>query len=178
MFRIKFTEIKNCQKQLDKVSGLYCYHVNRNLKYVGISNNLWHRFEGGYLKECSTQHRNSKLMQLIETNQNDIEVIFKPINKELLKEEETKFIQDWIPLYNAKENPRYEIRPIQKVIGRFVNKENREVTFSEVREYLFHKWHSEVSYEKIDEALRDEKHNLGKYCSKKRGQEVLMPKRK
>ena len=108
-------------------------------------------------------------MQLIESNPNDVEVAFKLIDENSLKEEETKFIQEWIPEYNVKENPRCEISPIQKMIGKYVHGVNREVTFSEVREYLFNKWRGEVSYERIDEALRDEKRNLSKYCSKNEG---------
>lgn len=45
-------------------------------------------------------------MQLIESNPNDVEVAFKLIDENSLKEEETKFIQEWIPEYNVKENPR------------------------------------------------------------------------
>jgi len=176
-FMIRFTEIKKYRQMLEKASGLYCYHVNKKLKYVGISNNLWHRFEDGYLKEDSAQHRNSKLMQLIESNPNDVEVAFKLIDGNSLKEEETKFIQEWIPEYNVRENPRCEISPIQKMIGKYVHEVNREVTFLEVREYLFNKWRGEVSYERIDEALRDEKRNLSKYCSKKRGKQIVTPKK-
>ncbi|MFD6207118.1 GIY-YIG nuclease family protein [Peribacillus sp. NPDC060253] len=177
VFRFKFTDIQNHQDQLKKESGLYFYHIDGSLKYVGISDDLGFRFYGGYLKEDSKQHRNSKLMQLIDSKPNEIEVIFKTMDKELLKEEETKIIQDYIPLCNEKENPRYQVRPIQKVIGKVVNETNCEWSFADMRENLFKKWRGQVSFQRIDEALRDEKNNLGKYCSKKRGQDILMPKK-
>lgn len=77
-FRVKFNELGKYQQDLDQVSGLYFYHVNNKLKYVGQSDNLWNRFNGGYLKEDSKQHINAKLLKLIESNPSSIEVIFVP----------------------------------------------------------------------------------------------------
>ncbi|WP_312471239.1 GIY-YIG nuclease family protein [Neobacillus sp.] len=174
--RIKFTEIKNYQEHLDKESGLYFYHINGSLKYVGKTNNLWHRFNSGYLKEESKQHRNPKLMQLFKSIPSDIEVIFKPMPKRELKEMESRFIQDWIPQFNKTENPRYEIRSIQRVIARIVKESNRKWMYAEMREYLSHKWRSEVSLEKIDEALANKSGNLSRYCKTIPKKQILMPR--
>ncbi|MDM5257059.1 GIY-YIG nuclease family protein [Bacillus toyonensis] len=177
VFRVKFNELEKNQQYLDNVSGLYFYHVDNKLKYVGQSDNLWHRFNGGYLKEDSKQHRNPKLMKLIKSNPNSVEVIFAPMDEYLLKEQETLLIQKYIPEFNEKENPRYEIHPIQKVIGRIVKESNREWTFSEMRKYLFDNWWKQVSYERMDKALADYK-NLTNHCKQSQKKKTLNPKEK
>lgn len=178
VFRIKFTQLKNHREQLNKVSGLYFYHVEGNLKYVGMSDNLWHRFNGGYLKEESKQHCNPELREMIRLNPRDIEVIFKPMIKDELKGEESRFIQDWIPQFNKAENPRHEIHPIQRVIARIVNETNHKWAYAEMRECLLRKWKGEVLLEKIDEALANKSCNLSRYCKTRPKQEILLPKKK
>lgn len=177
VFTVKWNELEKSKNELDEVSGLYFYHVNNKLKYVGLSDNLWKRFNGGYLKENSKQYINAKLMELIESNSSAVEVIFAPLDKDLLKEQETLMIQEYIPEFNEKENPRDEIHPIQKVIGRIVKDSNREWTFSEMREYLFDKWWKQVSYERIDKALTDYK-NLTNHCKQSQKKKTLNPKKK
>ncbi|USK69900.1 hypothetical protein [Peribacillus asahii] len=132
---------------------------------------------GGYLKEDSKQHINAKLLKLIESNPSSIEVIFVPMDKDLLKEKETLIIQRYIPEFNGSENPRGEIHTIQKVIGRIVDESNREWTFSEMREYLYENWWKQVSYEQIDKALADYK-NLTNHCKQSQKKKTLNPKKK
>ncbi|MBS4213236.1 GIY-YIG nuclease family protein [Neobacillus rhizophilus] len=163
---------------MNKKSGLYFFHLKGGLKYVGKTDNFWKRFYSGYLKEESSQHCNPKLMQLVKKVPNDIEVIFKPLAKDELKEEESRFIQEWIPQFNKTENPRYEIRSIQRVIGRIVNETDREWTFSAMREDLIIKWRGEVSVERIDEALANRTGNLSRYCKTNPKKQTLMPKKK
>lgn len=116
-------------------------------------------------------------MQLIKSVPNDIEVIFEPMAKDELKEKESRFIQDWISQFNKAENPRYEIRSIQRVIGRIVNESAREWTYSEMGNNLYNKWRSEVSLERIDEALINKSGNLSRYCGTTLSQKILKPKK-
>ncbi|USK64853.1 hypothetical protein [Peribacillus frigoritolerans] len=178
VFTVKWNELEKRKNELDEVSGLYFYHVNNKLKYVGLSDNLWNRFNGGYLKEDTKQHINPKLMQLITSNSSVVEVIFAPLDKYLLKEQETLWIHEYIPEFNEKENPRYEIHPIQKVIGRIVNSSNKEWSFNEMREYLFNKWWGKVSYERIDEALANKQFHLSNYCKTSQKKKTLKSKKK
>lgn len=178
VIKIKFTEIKYHQEQLNKVSGLYFFHIDRDLKYVGKSEDLWNRLFRGYLNEDTTQHCNRKLMQLVKSNPSEIEVIFMPMLKEELKEKESEIIQDWIPRFNKAENPRYEIRPIQRMIARIVNEDDCEWTYTDMKMHLFKKWRFEVSLERIDEALANKSWNLSRYCRTNPKREILMPKKK
>lgn len=115
-------------------------------------------------------------MQLVQSNPSDIEVIFKPISKDKLKDEETGFIQDFIPQFNKAENPRYEIRSIQKVIARIVNESKLEWTYAQIRVHLFKKWRYIVSLERISEALANRTRNLSRYCKTNSKKQILMPK--
>lgn len=178
VFTAKFLELEQYQKDLVNRSGLYFFHVNKRLKYVGKSTDLWHRFKNGYLKEDTKQHINAKLMQLIASEPSVVEVIFAPMNKNLLKEQETLWIQEHIPEFNERENPRYEIKSIQKVIGSIVTSSNREWSFEKMREHLFSKWWGKVSYERIDEALANKQYHLSNYCKTSQLKKKLMPKRR
>lgn len=178
VFRVKFNELEKYQHYLNKVCGLYFYHVDNKLKYVGLSDNLWSRFSCGYLKEDSKQYINANLMKLIKSKSSSLEVIFAPMDRADLKEQETLWIQEYIPEFNERENPRGEIHSIQKVIGRTVNNSNREWTFSEMREYLFRKWWGKVSYERIDEALENKQYHLSRYCKTNQKMKTLNTKEK
>lgn len=178
VFTVKYLELEKYQKELENNSGIYFLHVEKKLKYVGISEDLWYRFKDGYLKEDTKQYVNSKLMQLIILNPSVVEVTFAPMDKYLLKEEESLFIQEYIPEFNERENPRYEIHPIQKVIGRIVNSSNKEWSFGDMREYLFRKWRGKVSYERIDEALANKQCHLSNLCKTSQKRKVLNPKKK
>lgn len=176
VFSVNFWGLEKYQQDLVDESGLYYFHVNKKLKYVGLSEDLWHRFKNGYLNEDTKQHINPKLMRLIASNPSAVEVIFAPMDKYLLKEQETFWIQEYIPEFNERENPRYEIHSIQKVIGRIVNSSSREWSFSEMREYLFRKWWGKVSYERIDEALANKQYHLSNYCKTSQRKKTLNPK--
>lgn len=176
VFSVKFNELEKYKEKLDKLSGLYFYHINRSLMYVGISDDLWHRFKHGYLKEDTKQHINSGVKKLITSFSTEIEVIFAPLEYHLLKEQETLFIQEYIPKYNEKENPLYQIRSIQRAIGRTVNISNNEWSYDDIREHLYKKWNGKVSFERINDALKDKTNNLSKYCRKKKGMNILAPR--
>ncbi|MFE4140682.1 GIY-YIG nuclease family protein [Peribacillus sp. YIM B13472] len=176
-FRVKFNELGKYQQNLVQESGLYFFHVNNKLKYVGQSENLWKRFNCGYLKKDSKQHINANLLKLIESNPSSIEVIFVPMDKDLLKKKETIIIQRYIPEFNERENPREEIHAIQRVIGKIVDDSDREWTFSDMRNHLFDSWWKQVSYERIDKALADFK-NLTKHCKQSQKKKTLNPKKK
>jgi len=173
---VKFSEVKNYQKQLSQESGLYFFHVNEKLKYVGQSKDLWVRFIGGYLKKDTKQHVNSKLLDLIETSLDEIEVLFVLMEKELLKMTETLLIQKNIPEFNEIENPRKERHSVQKVIGRIVKESNRQWTFSEMRDYLYKGWNKRIPYSHIDRALADYK-NLTNHCKQSQKRQTLNPKK-
>lgn len=173
---VKFSEVKNYQKQLSQESGLYFFYVNGKLKYVGQSKDLWWRFTGGYLKKGTKQHVNSRMLNLIETNPDEIEVLFVLMEKELLKITETLFIQKNIPEFNEIENPRRERHSVQKVIGRIVTESNRQWTFSEMRYYLYEGWNKRIPYDHIDEALADYK-NLTNHCKQSQKRQTLNPKK-
>jgi hypothetical protein len=177
VFSAEFLELEKHQWDLENESGLYFFHVDKKLKYVGLSEDLWHRFKNGYLKEDSKQHINAKLMHLIVSNPSVVEVVFAPMDKYLIKEQETLWIQEYIPEFNERENPRYEIHSIQKVIGRIVNCSNEEWSFSEMREYLFNKWWEKVSYEQIDEAIANKQYHLSNYCKTNQRKKTLNPKK-
>lgn len=176
VFTVKWNELEKSKDKLQNVSGLYFYHVNGKLMYIGKSFDLWSRFGYGYLKINSKVHKNACLMELISAKSEMVEVVFAPLCKDLLKEQETLFIQAFIPQFNKAENPRYQVRSIQRIIARIVNETNREWKYAEMREHLFHKWRSKVPIEMIDEALANKSHNLSRYCSAKPKPEVLMPR--
>lgn len=176
VFTVKWTELEKNKSKLEKVSGLYCFHMNGKLLYVGQAEDLWRRFRRGYLKENSKEHKNQELMQIIFSKPEMIEIVFAPMDKELLKEQETLFIQKYIPLCNVLENPRYQIRSIQRVIARIVNKTNRLWTFTEIRDFLISEWRREVPNEMIQTALMNKTGNLSRLCSVNQQQEIIMPK--
>jgi hypothetical protein len=178
VFKQKFLGLEQYQQELESKSGLYFFHVDKRLKYVGLSEDFWNRFKYGYLKEDTRQHVNPKLMQLISSHPSMVEVIFAPMDKYILKEQETLWIQEYIPEFNEKENPRYEIHSIQKVIGRIVNSSNHEWGFQEMREYLFVKWWEKVPYERIDLALANKQFHLSNYCKTSQKLQLLRPKSK
>ncbi|WP_350300244.1 GIY-YIG nuclease family protein [Peribacillus frigoritolerans] len=163
---------------LNKESGLYFYHVNGILMYVGKAIDFWNRFGYGYLKEDSKVHKNTDLMELIASSPEMVEVIFAPMDKSDLKEQETLWIQEYIPLFNEPDNPRYKTLALQKVIARTVNESARKWTYSEMRKHIFNKYKGKIKYELIDLALADEKRNLTRYCSKNPKTQMLKPKRK
>lgn len=177
VFTVKWIELEKNKNKLEKVSGLYCFHMNGRLLYVGKTEVFWNRFGRGYMKENSKVHKNPELMKLVLSKPEMIEIVFAPMDKEILKEQETLFIQTYIPQYNVAENPRYQIRSIQRVIARIVNKTNRLWTFTEMRDYLFHKWRREVPIEMIETALSNKTGNLSRICSTNQQQEMLMPKK-
>lgn len=177
VFSDKYLKLENYQQALKNESGLYFFHVNNKLKYVGESKDLWNRFKNGYLKKNSKQHINMGIMGLIDSNPKEIEVIFAPMDKSCLKDQESLWIQEHIPEFNERENPRYEIHPIQKTIGRIVNSSNREWSFAEMKEHLYDKWRGHVSKERIEEALRNHKH-LTNHCKQSQKKETLNPKKK
>jgi predicted GTPase len=140
-----------------------------------------------YQNDKREGYNNQSILELIESESDSIMVAFQPFDtngmdkKELkrhLKEKEAMFIQDWIPLFNIEENPRYLIHPIQKVIGRIVSDANREVSFSKMRKYLFGKWRGKVSYKRIDEALANKQYHLSNYCKTSQKKKTLNPKNK
>jgi hypothetical protein len=176
VFRRKLVELEKNHHDLKNRSGLYFIHLNKRLLYVGLSEDYWKRFKHGYLKEGTKQHVNKKVLKLIDSNPTILEVIFAPMDKNLLKEQETLWIQEHIPEFNERENPRYEILSIQKVIGRIVNNSNREWSFKEMSDYLFRKWRGEVSYKRIDTALANKQFHLSNYCKTNQKQQVLKPK--
>lgn len=178
VFKSKFNELGKYKNMLNKVSGLYFYHVNKKLIYVGKSVDYWNRFGYCYLKKGSKVHKNPNLKKLIEFKPEIVGVVFAPMDNKLLKEQETLFIQEFIPLFNKAENPRFEIQSIQKVIARIVNQTNREWTYDEMREFLSLKWKREVPFEKLDEALENKNHNLSRYCRTVPKQKILKPKKK
>ncbi|MGJ9383883.1 GIY-YIG nuclease family protein [Salipaludibacillus sp. CF4.18] len=184
VFKCKWNEIEEYQSQLKEVSGLYYWYLTYNpqeLLYVGETTDLLRRFKQ-YQKDKREGKNNQSILDLIEAEPDSIMIAFQPIDthgldkieqKRHLKKEEAKFIQDWIPLFNIEENPRRLIHPIQKVIGQVVSKANREVTFNQMREYLFRKWKGNVSYEQIDEALANKQNHLSRYCKTSQKQKTL-----
>ncbi len=164
IIKCNWNEIEKYQSQLTKESGLYFWYRSHNPKellYVGEATDLYRRMMQ-YQKDKREGYNNPNILELIESESDSIMVAFQPIDthvmdkkerKRHLKEKEASFIQDWIPLFNIEENPRYQNHSIQKVIGQVVLKANREVTFIEMREYLFRKWRGKVSYKRLDEAL-------------------------
>ncbi|PGT97718.1 GIY-YIG nuclease family protein [Bacillus cereus] len=189
VFKCKWNEIEEYQSQLKKVSGLYYWYLTYNPKellYVGEATDLYRRM-GQYQKDKREGYNNPRILELIEFEADSIMLAFQPIDnhgmdkkefKRNLKEKEASFIQDWIPLFNIDENPRYQIHSIQKVIGQIVSDANREVTFNEMREYLFQKWRGKVSYERIDEALLNKRYHLSSYCKTSQKKQTLNPKQK
>ncbi len=139
-----------------------------------------------YQKDRRKGHNNQRVIELIENELDSLKVAFQPINgdgmdkkelKKYLKEKEASVIQSLIPLFNIEENPRHLIHPIQKVIGEVVSKANREVTFNQMREYLYRKWWGKVSYERIDEALANKQYHLSKYCKTNQKKRILYPRK-
>ena len=173
---VKFSEVKKYQNQLSQESGLYFFHVDEKLKYVGQSKDLWLRFTGGYLKKDTKQHVNSRLLNLIETSPDEIEVLFVLMEKELLKITETLLIQKNVPEFNEIENPRRELHAVQKVIGRIVTESDRQWSFSEMRDHLYKGWYKKVPYDHINKALADYKH-LTNHCKQSQKRQTLNPKR-
>lgn len=142
---------------------------------------------GQYEKDKGEGRNNQSVIELIEAELDSLKVAFQPINalgkdkkelKKYLKEKEARVIQELIPLFNKEENPRYLIHPIQKVIGEEVSKANREVTFTEMRKYLFCKWRGKVSYELIDAALANKNYHLSRYCKTSQKEKTLNPRKK
>ncbi len=189
VFQCKWNEIKEYQSQLEKASGLYYWYLTDNPKellYVGEAIDLYRRMVQ-YQKDKREGYNNQNILELIKSGSDSIMVVFQLIdingmdNKQLkkhLKEKEASFIQDWIPLFNIKENPRYQIQSTQKVIGRYVSDANLEVTFNEIREYLFSKWKGLVPYERIDEALANKQYHLSNYCKTSQKKKTLNPRYK
>lgn len=141
---------------------------------------------GEYQKDRRKGHNNQRVIELIENELDSLKVAFQPINgdgmdkkelKKYLKEKEASVIQSLIPLFSIEENPRHLIHPIQKVIGEVVSKANREVTFNQMREYLYRKWWGKVSYERIDEALANKQYHLSKYCKTNQKKRTLYPRK-
>lgn len=176
VFTIKWNTLKMSKEKLNKVSGLYFFHVNKELMYIGKSENLWDRFGNGYLKEESKVHKNNSLLTLIKSKPEDLIVSFAPMNIGDLKEQETYCIQSYIPKCNVAENPKYQVRSIQRVIGRIVNESNSEWSYNNMRKHLLAKWNNRVSLDMINEALENRTNNLSRYCRAKLKQEILMPK--
>ena len=145
--------------------------------YVGKAVDLWNRFGHGYLKEDSKVYKNADLMELIVSRPDMVEVIFAPIDKENLEEQETLWIQEHIPLFNDRCNPRYSTTALQRVLARTVNEFDRIWTFTEIREYIFKKYKMKLSYEQIDEALANKQKDLSKYCRTSQEKQILMPKK-
>lgn len=186
IIKCKWIEIEENQAQLKKVSGLYYWYMTHNpqLLYVGEAVDLYRRMMQ-YQNDKREGYNNQSILDLIESEPDSIMIAFQPIvthglnNRELkkyLKEQEATFIQDWIPLFNIEENPRFLIHPIQKVIGRIVSDANREMSFSEIRELLFKKWWGKVAYERIDEALANKQCYLSNYCKTNQRKKTLSPK--
>ncbi|QWH15287.1 hypothetical protein EXW38_29040 (plasmid) [Bacillus mycoides] len=163
---------------MNKVNGLYFYHVNGKLMYVGKAVDLWSGFGHGYLKEDSKVHKNVGLMELIAARPNMVEVIFVPMDKADLKEQETLWIQKHIPLFNESENPRYKTLALQKVIARTVNESNRLGKFAEMREYIYAEYKKKLSYNQIDAALANGQKDLSRYCRTSQMKKTLNPKEK
>ncbi|MES9667185.1 hypothetical protein [Bacillus nitratireducens] len=163
---------------MNKVNGLYFYHISGMLMYVGKAVDLWSRFGHGYLKEDSKVHKNARLMKLIAERTDMIEVIFVPMDKADLKAQETLWIQEHIPLFNESENPRYKKLALQKVIARTVNESNRLWTFAEMREYIHAKYKTKLSYNQIDVALANKQKDLSRYCGTSQEKQLLVPKKK
>lgn len=176
VFRVKWNDLRLHKDKLDKVSGLYFYHVNKKLLYLGKAVNLWSRFGHGYLKEDSKVHKNTSLMKLISVKSDMVEVIFVPMDEADLKEQETLFIQTYLPQFNIAENPRCQVRSIQRVIARIVNESSHEWEYAKMRKHLLIKWKNEVSIELINQALANESSNLSRYCCVNSKQKVLMPR--
>jgi hypothetical protein len=186
VIKCKWSEIEVYKPLLKNVSGLYYWYLihNPQLLYVGEAIDLYRRMKQ-YKSDKIGGNNNPNILELIESESESIMVAFQPFytgdmdKKELkryLKEEEALFIQDWIPLFNIEENPRYLIHPIQKVIGRVVSKANREVDFNEIREYLYGKWSGKVSIERIDEALANKQFHLSNYCKTNQLKKTLNPR--
>ncbi|WP_434182262.1 GIY-YIG nuclease family protein [Bacillus thuringiensis] len=187
-FSIEFTKIKEYETQLRGKSGLYYFYRSCNPKgllYVGEAIDLYRRMRE-YQKDRRKGHNNQRVIELIENELDSLKVAFQPINgdgmdkkelKKYLKEKEASVIQSLIPLFNIEENPRHLIHPIQKVIGEVVSKANREVTFNQMREYLYRKWWGKVSYERIDEALANKQYHLSKYCKTNQKKRILYPRK-
>ncbi|USK98221.1 GIY-YIG nuclease family protein [Bacillus tropicus] len=178
IFTVKWNELEKSKNKLNKVNGLYFYHVNGKLMYVGKAVDLWSRFGHGYLKEDSKVHKNVGLMEIIAARPNMVEVIFVPMDKADLKEQETLWIQKHIPLFNESENPRYKTLALQKVIARTVNESNRLWTFAEMREYIYTKYKKKLSYNQIDVALANKQKDLSRYCGTSQEKQLLVPKKK
>lgn len=188
IIKCNWNEIEEYQSQLKEESGLYFWYRTHNPKellYVGEATDLYRRMMQ-YQKDKRGGYNNQKVLELIESESDSIMVAFQPIDtygmdkkerKRNLKEKEASFIQDWIPLFNIEENPRYLNHPIQKVIGRVVSKANREVTFIEIREYLFRKWRGNISYKRLDEALANKQYHLSKYCKTNQIKKTLRPRK-
>lgn len=159
---------------------------SKELLYVGEAIDLYRRM-GQYDKDNGEGRNNQRVIELIQSESESLMVAFQPIvalgkeKKELkkyLKEKEASVIHELIPLFNVEENPRYLIHPIQKVIGEVVSKKSREVTFTEMREYLFLKWRGEVTYERIEEALANKQFHLSKFCKTNQKKKTLSPRMK
>lgn len=176
VFVVSWNELKNSEKRLCGLSGIYFYHVNGSLKYIGKADCYWTRFEKGYFNEDN--NHNPKLAKLIKSFPNEVAVVFLPMDKEDIDEQEVLFIEEWLPLLNKQRNPMESIRAIQQVIGRVVNLSNRGWSYNEMKEHLCHKWNGKVSNDAINTALVNKSGNLSRYCSTNGKQKVLMPKKK
>jgi excinuclease UvrABC nuclease subunit len=100
VFTVKWTELDKSKNKLDKISGWYFYHINGILLYVGKAVDLWNRFGHGYLKVDSKVHKNDQLKKFISAKSDMVEVIFAPMDKADLKDQETLWIQEHIPFFN------------------------------------------------------------------------------
>lgn len=186
IFKCKWNEIEKYQPQLRRVSGLYYWYDSSSSKllYVGEATNLYRRMKQ-YQNDKQRGNNNKGLVNLIESQSDSLMIAFQLIDsqdmnkkefKRYLKQREAMFIQNWLPLLNIDENPRYLIHPIQKVIGRIVLEQNREIAFKEMRKYLFEKWQGEIPYERIDEALANKRYHLSNYCKTSQKEKTLTPK--